>query len=351
MLVIRKHRILLIAFFAIALIVTFRGGTRDTYNYKYVFEHLEYLNLSSISDFYLESGMEIGYGYLSYILSFFINDYKIAFFIISFTILYSIYKISITLKINTFIFFLVYIFSYYFFMQQFMQIRQGFATALVFLGALLFFNKKYFLSILLFLIACFFHQSTFAFIAFFLAYNIVVPFFEKYKKNILLYIVVISSVAIVCKSVLLIIPNYFIRLASYAGSDYSEVLSPFRLTSLRFYFLFLFFLFFYSKYFKSNINDENSKLINSFLLFSLISYAVGLGVRIGFNDFAILSTRLSEFFLFSEIFLIAFIFSKKSNDLRYMLLLVIYLIFQIIIVINQFDYVFSDYFKVIRYVG
>jgi hypothetical protein len=128
-------------------------------------------------------------------------------------------------------------------------------------------------------------------------------------------------------------------------------LSPFRLTSLRFYFLFLFFLFFYSKYFKSNINDENSKLINSFLLFSLISYAVGLGVRIGFNDFAILSTRLSEFFLFSEIFLIAFIFSKKSNDLRYMLLLVIYLIFQIIIVINQFDYVFSDYFKVIRYVG
>ena len=184
MLVIRKHRILLIAFFAIALIVTFRGGTRDTYNYKYVFEHLEYLNLSSISDFYLESGMEIGYGYLSYILSFFINDYKIAFFIISFTILYSIYKISITLKINTFIFFLVYIFSYYFFMQQFMQIRQGFATALVFLGALLFFNKKYFLSILLFLIACFFHQSTFAFIAFFLAYNIVVRFFVKYKKNI-----------------------------------------------------------------------------------------------------------------------------------------------------------------------
>lgn len=345
MLLIRRHRILLILFITLAFIVAFRGKTRDTAVYKNVYDNLEYFNLSSISVFYLQSGMEIGYGYLSYISSIFIDDYKLVFFIISFGILYSIYKVSTNLKINSIVFFLVYITNYYFFMQQFMQIRQGFATALVFYGAYLLFNKKYLFSISLFIIACSFHQTTFSFIAFILAYLVAKPLFEKYKTNFFLYIGIMTGVIFFCKSILIIIPNYFVRLASYADSDYSEVLSPFRLTSLRVYVLFIFFSFFYYNYFKHKKKDSYSIQIDSFLVFLLVTYAVGLGVRIGFNDFAILSTRLSEFFLFSELFLTSFIFSYKYKDLKFLILFLFYLVFQILIVINQLNYVFLDYFK------
>lgn len=347
MLVIRKHRILLLIFLILALVVAFRGKTRDTINYIYVFENINSLNLHSISDFYIESGMEIGYGYLSFISSLFVQDYKLVFFIISFSILFSIYKISTYLKINSLILFFVYISSYYFFMQQFMQIRQGFATALVFYGALLLFENKYFRSFLLFAIACSFHQSTFAFVIFVVGYIFAKNFFERYKSNLFILVAVFSVVFLICKSVLLVIPSYFIRLAAYSDSDFSEVLSPFRLTSLRYYFLFIFFSFYFSYYFKSDLYEKNSKNFNSFLIFLLISYAVGLGVRVGFNDFAILSTRLSEFFLFSEIFLTSFIFSANRNNLLFLIAFVFYLILQFLIMFNQFDYVFVDYFKVI----
>lgn len=345
MLLVRKHRFLLVIFLCVAVIVAFRGGTRDTYNYKYVFENISYFNLNSISDFYMKSGMEIGYGYLSYFSSIIINDYRLVFFIISFIIMYSIYRVSINIKIDPVVLFLVYIFNYYFFMQQFMQIRQGFATSLVFLAALLMMKKKYIFAICLFVVGCSFHQSTFAFILFYLGYFLTKNFFEKYKNNILLYFGVLFFVIIFCKSVLLIIPNYFVRLAAYSGSDYSDVLSPFRLTSLRIYVLFCLFLSFYYYYFKSGLSKKYSDIANNFLVFLLVAYSVGVGVRIGFNDFAILSTRLSEFFLFSEIFLISYIFTIKRNNLIYLIAFFVYLILQTFIIYNQLGYVFFDYFK------
>lgn len=345
MLLIRRHRLLLIAFIVLAFIVTFRGKTRDTIVYKYVYENLEYMDLGSVSGFYSNSGMEIGYGYLSYIVSLFFDDYHVVFFVISFSILYCLYKVSIYLKINIMVFFLVYITNYYFVMQQFMQIRQGFSTALVFYGALLFFNKKYYSSFGLFIIACLFHQTAFAFVTFFIGYLLTKSFFERYRSNIFLYISVIVGVVLVCKSMLLVIPNYFVRVASYADSDYSQVLSPLRLTSLRFYFLFIFFLIFFYFFFKRKYQDNFPKNANHFLVFLLVTYAVGLGIRVGFNDFAILSTRLSEFFLFAEIFLTSFIFSYKKLDIKFLLLFLVYLITQIFILINQLDYVFIDYFK------
>lgn len=345
MLLIRRHRLLLISFIFLAFIVTFRGKTRDTIVYKYVYENLEYMNLGSVSGFYSNSGMEIGYGYLSYIVSILFDDYRVVFFIISFSILYCLYKVSLYLRINIIVFFLVYITNYYFVMQQFMQIRQGLSTALVFYGALLFFNKKYYSSLGLFIIACLFHQTAFAFVFFFIGYLLTKSFFERYRGNLLVYISIIIGVILVCKSILFIIPDYFVRVASYTDSDYSQVLSPFRLTSLRFYLLFIFFQIFLCFFFKNKPQDNLYKNESLFLVFLLVTYAVGLGIRIGFNDFAILSTRLSEFFLFAEIFLTSFIFSYKRTDLKFLILFVLYLIAQIFILVNQLDYVFIDYFK------
>lgn len=346
--IVKTHKILLIIFFLLSLLITFRGNTRDTYNYKYVYEHLPYLNLNSISDFYARSGMEIGYGYLGYLSSFIVDDFRFLFFLISFTILFCLYKISDGLKIKASVFLIVYITNYYFFMQQFMQIRQGFSSAVVFLGAYLLFKRKYFLSLVLFLIGLCFHQSALAFLVFILGYIIFRKIIESHKNNFLLYILIMFLVIVICKSILMIIPNYFVRIASYSDSEYSQVLSPFRLTSLRFYFLFIFYSWFFYIYFKYEEYKKYTYEVNSFLIFLLVTYAVGLGVRIGFNDFAILSTRLSEFFLYSEIFLLSFIFSRRIHDIKFLILFILYLFFQVLIMINQFDYVFVDYFKEIH---
>lgn len=335
MYLIKKKYLLLIFLSMISFIVSLRGGTRDTYNYKNIFENINYYNLTSFQEFYSETGMELGYGYLSFLVHYFFESHYFIFYIISFLTMYLIYKSVNVLKINYLYFLIIYLTSYFFFMHQFMQIRQGLATALVFFGAFLFLNKNYSLSVLLFLMATYFHQSAFSFIIFFVLYIVLRNFLIKFENNIIFYLSLFFSVTIILKSVLWLLPNYFVRIQIYTDSIYSQELSPFRLTSLRFYLLYIIFLIFLK--FKNNID----KKIYGFLL---LVYTLGLSIRVGLNDFAILSTRLSEIFLFSEIFILGIILTsiKKKYSIP---LAFVYLLFQIFIFFNQFDYLLDDYFK------
>lgn len=337
-----KKHILLLFLFLISLVVTFRGGTRDTYNYKNVFENINSYDMTSISGFYLDSGMEIGYGYLSYIIYYFWGDYHWVFFSVSFLTLFCLYRLVVEFHIRYLYFILIYLTNYFFFMQQFMQIRQGLATVLVLYGSILFMKKSYKFAIILLASSIFFHQSAIAFLGFFLFYYFFKVFFERNVNNISLYLSLFVFLIFLFRSILYLIPTLFIRVEAYSESDYAQVLSPFRLTSLRFYILyFIFILIFY--WFKKSKKDIPVETMN-YLVFLMVSYTVGLAARIGFNDFAILSTRLSEVFLFTEIFILSIFFTIFRNKGSFVFL-VFYIFVQIFIIGNQFDYLFEDYFK------
>ena len=134
--------ILLIITILIAGIVGYRGATPDTQAYWDVYKNIHNFNLYNPIAFYKQTGMEIGYGWYSFVLSIFSANSFILFFIYSLLIFICIYKSSKTINIPAWLVLLFYISSSFFIIQQFMQIRQGLATSLAFESIFLLNNKK-----------------------------------------------------------------------------------------------------------------------------------------------------------------------------------------------------------------
>ncbi|PVA02643.1 EpsG family protein, partial [Acinetobacter nosocomialis] len=68
---------------------------------------------------------------------------------------------------------------------------------------------------------------------------------------------------------------------------------------------------------KKDLNDK-------FLILMIFVFTIGLAIRIAFFDFAILSGRLSNVFLFIEIFLMPYFIYKRFSKIVLLTTLVLY---------------------------
>ncbi|WKA73614.1 hypothetical protein QWY26_18880 [Acinetobacter baumannii] len=87
------------------------------------------------------------------------------------------------------------------------------------------------------------------------------------------------------------------------------------LANIKFYIEFIFYTIFLC--IKKDLNDK-------FLILMIFVFTIGLAIRIAFFDFAILSGRLSNVFLFIEIFLMPYFIYKRFSKIVLLTTLVLY---------------------------
>lgn len=328
--------VFLIISVVISLIVGMRGATNDTYTYYLIFKNIDNYELKSFSDFYSETGVELGWGIYSKIISIFTQSPVILFTIYSFFILFILYKISDAIKIKFIYIMAFYLPTGFFLMQQFMQIRQALAVPLVIYGAILFINNSKEKGIIFFILAVMFHQISISFILFFFIYFLINNRFKfNYSVNRFLFlnILTLSIGFFVARVVLLpIANNFFDRLVAYSDTEYAESVGFFSLANIKFYIEFLLILFL----------TNSRALANKYYVFFVLFFTVGLTFRLAFFDFAILSGRLSNAFLFVEIFLIPMLLLFRFKKFYFYIYTLLY--FVLILYITWF-YQASIYLK------
>lgn len=319
----------------ITLIVTFRGNTRDTYIYTFLFKNIHNQNLLSPSLFYIDTGIEWGFGLITYFSKIIHDSVNFLFFIVSFLTTYSIYKTSRIINVNFGIVLLAYL-PTFFIVQQLMQIRQGLATSLIFLALFTYqYNRKY--SILLMIVAPFIHSS--ALIVYPLIILLTKPF-EKFWQLFNKYTVIISVLIILFMTISGgifndILSQYSSRAAAYSKleSDLNATRGIFNIANVREYVLLLFFIA-HNKYFRKN---------KAYYIL-LLSYVLDVAVRISFRDSAIISGRLGAVFAYAEIFLFPIVLSLYFKYTRLMIIIAYFFISLYISLYIRVPYMLEDYF-------
>ena len=337
---IKKNTIifLLVSIF-VALIVGNRGGTRDTIVYYSVFKYIDILDLLNPIQFYVFTGMEIGFGWYCYLISFITNSHIVLFTVFSFITFYVIYLVSRKIEVSPTFVLLLYLSSGYFLLLQFMQIRQGFATPLALYALTIFVGKEdkfYIRFLLITLLAFSFHQVSLPIVCIGILLSLLLRIRMSLIKFKWLSIVILIVFILIAKFALAdFLVSVSSRVDTYSNSaEYSGDIGIFRLPNIKAFFTFLFILFFMNK------NLYENKL---FAIFFLL-FTIGVAFRIGFSEFSILSGRFATAFSFSEIFILPFIFNrfKYFNNI----LLALFIISQTITTyIFQAPFVLEDYFK------
>ncbi len=321
------------------LIVGLRGGTPDTQVYYNVFLSIKTLPIFNPIDFYLQSGMEIGFGIYAYLICLFTNSSFVLFSLFSLLNFVFIYKSASILNVKYYFVFVVYVSSSYFFMQQFMQMRQGLAISIIFFAAVHYLKfKRITPFILLVLLACSFHQSAFVFFIFIIIFSIFngIPYFKGKRFSIfslsLAFVLILLFKFIIIDFVI----GMSSRLQSYSQvSNYSESIGIVNLPMLRTCIILMFAL----------LIASNTLWSNVFFRLVFFIQAIALSTRIGFSDFAILSGRLSTVFSYVEIFLLPMvILSRFSLGLSIFFCIIILFIQLVASLIFQAPYLFDMYF-------
>lgn len=323
----------------LSYVVGNRGDTNDTATYVHIFKNINEFNLFNPIEFYEITGVEIGYGWYSYLISLFTQNHFFLLSIFSFLNFFIIYKVSDKMKINYFPVFLLYVSSAYFLMQQFMQMRQGVAIPIALLAIItvIISRRKVTLSfIILSCVAFSLHQT--AFLVIFCGYLLNIYLTNKFTsvKKFKFFVIFIFFISILISKFFLIdiFLNFSDRLVQYSNSTYSESINLLRIPNVKSVLVLVLLILL--------MNDKMNK--NSIFRVFLCLLSIGVAFRIGFSNFAILSGRLSTAFLHTEIFLLPFIFSR----FRYFygnIMLFFYVLLQFISVyFFQAPYVLEFYF-------
>ncbi len=324
----------------LAILVGDRGATPDTQIYFDVFKYINNYNLLNPKEFYVQTGMEIGFGWYSWLLSYLTSSSFLLFSLFSFLNFSFIYKTAKTLKLPYFYCLLFYIPSAYFFMQQFMQMRQGLAISMVIFSIVRLFQTRTDIFAWCVLITSFFIHQTSGLVFIFAV------IFYLLKNNFLLSIDRIKLTLILAFFVFVILFKFFLlnllvgsfeRLQSYASTDnYSEDIALFSLPNIRTMFVVSFLLFFS----KENVLKRDEY---KFFLYLMV---IALAARVGFSEFAIMSGRLSTAFSYVEIFVLPILFLSRFNKVYCLLFAIIYFILQMIITLGfQAPYLLDLYFS------
>ena len=323
----------------IALFVGSRGATPDTQTYINIFKYISSYELLSPKEFYLESGMEIGFGWYSWLISSITNSSLLLLTIFSILNFFFIFKTAQILKIPYLFCLLFYLPTAYFFMQQFMQMRQGLAISIAIFAIIkLMSNKSHTITWILLLVSITNHQSVLAIFAFTILFYVI----NKSKwlqepTNIKISLTIVLLFSIICfKYIFLeILSTHIGRLRDYSTTNYAEQIALLSLPNIRTMLLAGVILCFSSA---SLLKDIRYK----FLLYLII---VALAIRIGFAEFAILSGRLSTAFSYAEIFVIPMLLLNRFHTLHVLIIAIVYFILQITITLGfQAPYLFKMYY-------
>lgn len=338
--IVRKETLLFLFISTIAaLIVGNRGDTNDTQIYYDVFRYIDQLPLLNPVSFYAQTGMEVGFGWYSWLINLFTSSNIVLFTIFSFLNFVFIYKTCREIGIKYIYTFLIYISSSYFFMQQFMQMRQGLAICIVIYATICILKRGVSLApVLLLLLSISLHQSSLLLIAFCaMFYFFRKTFLFSYQYFIRLNWVMFFSFVVVFKFLLLrILIGASSRLQQYSDSgSYNEEISLFSLPNIRTFLILMVLTYFSSERLRQN---ELYRLF-LFLIFT------ALAIRIGFSEFAIMSGRLSTAFSYVEIFALSMFFINRFAPITRGALLLIYCALQLFIVLYfQAPYLWNLYF-------
>lgn len=306
--------------FFLVLIIGGRGQTNDTQVYYNVFKLIPYYDFFDAASFYEDTRMEIGFGYFLKIIHFFSSSSFFLFSIVSFIIFFLYIKISINLKLNSLLLVLIYILSGFFIFQQFMQIRQALSTFLYLYAALIFFDKKFFISIFLFALSMSIHQTAFLPVAFFLLVLICFKIFVNLNKVGFFIISLLGLIVAFFLSKYFLI-NFLIAsseaVEGYLNSDFGNQVSIFGFNNIRMIvcYIFIFYLFF------KNFNGVNIKY-----KFLFLSLTAGIGMKFGMLEIDILSGRLTTPFTIAELFLIVYLVFKSFSKSFSNILILLYIL-------------------------
>ncbi len=323
-----------------SLIVGFRGNTNDTQVYYDVFRNISNLPLTNPLQFYIDTGIEIGFGWYAYIVNAFTTSGVIMFTLFAFFNFYFIFKTAKILDINHSYPTYLYLTSSYFFLLQFMQMRQGLAVCIVIftLTSAVKYGFKFW-QLILILLSITLHQSAGFLFLFSLPFFLVKDNFLRstnYQKVAgLLYL---FALIILFKFALLdLLINFSGRLNAYAVSDtYNESIYIFSLPNIKTFLTLLVLVFFPSKTLEKD---------NHFQLFLFLMYTA-LAVRVGFSDFAIMSGRLSTAFSYVEIFALPMLLIDRLKMVNRIVFVFIICTVQLIVTLGfQAPYLFESYFE------
>lgn len=334
----KKFLIFLILSLPFSLWVGNRGATNDTQTYFNIFKNINMFDLFNPKNFYYETGVEIGYGWYSYLISIFSSSSLVLFLIFSLLSFFLIYQIAEKMKVSYFPVFLLYVSSAYFVMQQFMQMRQGLAIplALFALTILIKSNKISLVFILLVCLAISFHQTAIAVILLGYFFYFIIKKIRLsllYYRFLLIFIIIIFLFLskFILGDVLISISG---RLTAYSNTSYAEDIGLLRLPNIKA--ILVFFMIYV-------LMTENIIKNNTFKVFMCL-FAIAIVFRIGFSDFTILSGRFSTAFSHVEIFLLPYIFERFGKFIGSALLFIYVLIQAITVYMFQAPYVFESYY-------
>ncbi|MFX5722653.1 EpsG family protein [Acinetobacter baumannii] len=300
--VVKKRSVL---FIVIAIIFSFitamRGNTPDTINYKSLYNEIDRISLNP-STFYDQTYMEYGFGLITAFFKYLNFDFSFFLFFYAFLTFIFIKKASDNFGINNVVVLFCYLPTFYF-LHQWAQIRQGLAIAIAYYSiSVAIKNEQHFKSFIFYIISVSIHNVATPFIIFFK--NILFKLLIKLNKYYyIIAIILFISTILLCRIFSGISFDFSDRLSGY--STYEESRGLLHPVNLRAYALLLFFLLFRTK---SNTN-------NIILDFLILTYVIGVGIRLGFYDFLILSGRLGTIFTYSEIFIIPLILSLRFNKI------------------------------------
>lgn len=322
----------------LVFMVAMRGDTRDTSTYIDIFRATTQFPLNPL-EYYVESGVEWGYGLLSWLLGSVGLGPRALFFIVSAATFFFVERTARRLGIS-FYAVMPYYLGTFFLTQQLMQIRQGLGVAFAFwvlVGFALNTQRPWRLAISAGAATMIHFVSLFPLItALFLRPRLPAP--PRWRIVSWALLLIAACVLLARAASTLHVFSLLERLSIYAADDeYSSARSLFDPANVRAVLVLALLL----------IACTSRPLARSRVYVLLLGlYALHVGIRLGFLDFQILSGRLSTSLGFAEVFLLpmavrAFIRAKSLRVLVGVSYLFVHVVATLAI---QAPFLIDDYF-------
>lgn len=229
--------------------------------------------------------------------------------------------------------FIIY-FIYFFIYNDLSQIRHGLAIAICFL-AILYINKKTYISFLLILLASTFHTSALFFIP--------IVFIDKIpinKKTILIFLSIICCVSLInIYDLINILNNTFLH-SSYISFKLNSYGMTSTIPFLQFGFWFrIIFALYYAKN-CIDIKDRNQVRIFKIFLLGILMYCLT-------SSIGILQARVSVYYMYMILPMMGNLFekiyiNKNKKDIIFFMIIIIYLIVKFILLINNNYFIYQS---------
>ena len=294
----KEKVIIFLLILLLTLIASFRGNTFDTANYVDVFHNIDIdEDMQYLWDNY---SME----YLFLLLTFFLRKVTadtvwLYFFTITFLSLSLIYYSAKNFNLSPINTLLIFGGGYYWLLFM-SQMRLGLALSIAYFATSLIINKKYkiYLPLLLLFISCLIHYSIFIYCFILLFYLLSERIWSKPYRLLIFFILLFFSYNIIIGVLYQI--NLW-KIQYYLNTpDFYVKLDLLRYTNLKYIVLTFIAIFTLYKY--------QNKLSQFFCFFMILN----LGIRLGYNDIAIISGRVASLFSSLEIFFIPYFLARVN---------------------------------------